>query len=232
MARRRQILARRVRHGRINHSQSKLPNTFCPRPSLHSNFLPPFLVRRLRFLHYLLFHLFVTFRLCNIYLRASVALWFVILLDFVVRLRPLDFPTRIIMIELNYLPRLPHNKSPGIGCIGDRFIMADCQLVAYRQAGFNPVAICSHDPQKAQAVAARHQIPKAHNTYQELLADERVEVVDIAVPPDIQIDVVRRSRQAQEPTFGPCWLKSRSAATMRKLWKSCGCVKMPASCWP
>ena len=95
------------------------------------------------------------------------------------------------MLDLNYLPRLPTDKSPGIGCIGAGFIMADCHLVAYRQAGFNPVAISSHNPDKAKAVAARHNIPRAYATYQELLADESVELVDIAVPPDVQIDVVR-----------------------------------------
>ena len=43
--------------------------------------------------------------------------------------------------ELEYLPRLPRDKSVGIGCIGTGFIMADCHLVAYRNVGFNPVAI-------------------------------------------------------------------------------------------
>ena len=39
--------------------------------------------------------------------------------------------------ELDYLPKLPRDKSIGIGCIGAGFIMADCHLVAYRSAGFN-----------------------------------------------------------------------------------------------
>ena len=50
---------------------------------------------------------------------------------------------------------LPQDRSAGIGCVGAGFIMADCHLVAYRAAGFNPVAIASHDPKKARAVAAR-----------------------------------------------------------------------------
>ena len=48
-----------------------------------------------------------------------------------------------ISLDLNHLPKLPRNKKPGIGCIGSGFIMADCHLVAYRSAGFNPVAIAS-----------------------------------------------------------------------------------------
>jgi hypothetical protein len=41
---------------------------------------------------------------------------------------------------LDYLPRLPRRKDFRIGCAGAGFIMRDCHLVAYRQAGFNPVA--------------------------------------------------------------------------------------------
>jgi predicted dehydrogenase len=93
-------------------------------------------------------------------------------------------------IRLDYLPRLPEDKSPPIGCIGSGFIMADCHLVAYRRAGFNPVAIASRTPAHARQVAERHGL-QAFDTYQEMLASGTVEVVDIAVPPDNQIDVVR-----------------------------------------
>src|SRR5687767_15254537 len=96
-------------------------------------------------------------------------------------------------VKLDYLPRLPQNLDLGIGCIGAGFIMADCHLVAYRQAGFNPVAISSHNPEKAANVAARHAIPKTYDHYSELLADPQIEVVDIAVPPDIQLEVVRET---------------------------------------
>ena len=94
-------------------------------------------------------------------------------------------------LDLDYLPRLPRDKSPGIGCIGAGFIMADCHLVAYRQAGFNPVAIASRTPGKAQQVAARHGIGRAYQSHHELLRDERVSVVDVAVPPDVQLSIVR-----------------------------------------
>ncbi len=96
-----------------------------------------------------------------------------------------------LSLDLDYLPHMPRDRSVGIGCIGAGFIMADCHLVAYRQVGFNPVAIASRTPERAKEVAARHAIPKAYNTYHELLDDEAVEVVDIAVPPDVQLDVIR-----------------------------------------
>jgi hypothetical protein len=77
-------------------------------------------------------------------------------------------------IHLDYLPRLPKNKQIGIGCIGSGFIMADCHLVAYRQAGFNPVAIASRTLESSQAVAGRHHISKVYASYQELLNKRRV----------------------------------------------------------
>lgn len=95
--------------------------------------------------------------------------------------------------QLEYLPKMPRDKSPGIGCIGAGFIMADCQLVAYRAAGFNPVAIASRSAAHAQAVATRHNIPKVYDEYRALLADPRVTVLDIAVPPDVQFEVIREA---------------------------------------
>src|SRR5881394_2920221 len=89
-------------------------------------------------------------------------------------------------LALDYLPRLPRRKDFRIGCLGAGFIMRDCHLVAYRQAGFEPVAIASRNHETAKAVAALHRLKKAYATYQELLADPEIEVIDVAVPPDAQ----------------------------------------------
>jgi len=93
--------------------------------------------------------------------------------------------------NLEIHPRLPQDRSPGIGCIGAGFIMADCHLVAYRQAGFNPVAIAARRPEQAREVAARHGIARTYDDYRQLLADPAVQVVDVAVPPDTQLEVIR-----------------------------------------
>jgi predicted dehydrogenase len=79
----------------------------------------------------------------------------------------------------------------GIGCIGSGFIMADCHLVAYRQAGFNPVAISGRNEERVRHVASRHAIPKTYMDYREMLDDPQVEAVDIAVPPDVQFQVIQ-----------------------------------------
>jgi predicted dehydrogenase len=89
-------------------------------------------------------------------------------------------------LSLNHRPRLPRRKDFGIGCLGAGFIMRDCHLVAYRQAGFRPVAIASRNVERAREVARHHGIPGVHENYQGVLADPAVEIVDIAVPPDAQ----------------------------------------------
>src|SRR3954447_5121129 len=95
-------------------------------------------------------------------------------------------PPASLDLSLDYLPRLPRRKDFRIGCVGAGFIMRDCHLVAYRQAGFNPVAITSRNPATARAVAAQHDIPTVHADIAALLADERIEILDVAVPPDVQ----------------------------------------------
>ena len=59
-----------------------------------------------------------------------------------------------------------------------------------RQAGFNPVAIYSRNPANAYHAADIHNIGQVHKTLDELLDDERVQVLDIAVPPDVQPAVI------------------------------------------
>lgn len=98
-----------------------------------------------------------------------------------------------IDLDLDYLPQLPKQKDIPIGCIGAGFIMADCHLVSYRNTGFNPVAIASRTPARARDVAVRHEIPSVYENYQELLDDPNIEVVDIAVPPNVQLEVIRET---------------------------------------
>jgi predicted dehydrogenase len=96
-------------------------------------------------------------------------------------------------LTLDYLPRLPHRKDWRIGCAGAGFIMRDCHLVAYRQVGFNPVAVASRNPATAREVAARHGIPTVHDTLAALLADPQIEILDVAVPPDAQPALIREA---------------------------------------
>ena len=95
--------------------------------------------------------------------------------------------------EIDYRPRMPADKSVPIGCVGAGFIMADCHLAAYRQAGFNPVAITSAGEASRRRAAERHKIPKVYDSVDKLLDDREIRVLDVAVPPDLQLDVIRRA---------------------------------------
>ena len=92
---------------------------------------------------------------------------------------------------LDYLPKLPRRRDFRIGCIGAGFIMRDCHLVSYRQVSFNPVAIASRNQVHAKAVAEQHHIPQVHDSIDALLADPTIEVLDIAVPPDVQPGIIK-----------------------------------------
>ncbi len=94
-------------------------------------------------------------------------------------------------MELNIHSPLPERKDWRIGCVGSGFIMNDCHLVAYEKVGFNPVAIASRTRANAAKCAELRHVGSVHDTIDELLDDESIEVLDLAVPPDNQLDVIR-----------------------------------------
>ncbi|MFN7992350.1 MAG: Gfo/Idh/MocA family oxidoreductase [Bryobacteraceae bacterium] len=96
------------------------------------------------------------------------------------------------MVNLNLDHQSPRsrNTDPGIGVIGAGFIVRDIQLVAYSHAGYRVEAIASSDPDEARAVAKLRSVPKAWEHWRELLADPRVEILDIAVPPSAQPEII------------------------------------------
>ena len=97
----------------------------------------------------------------------------------------------MVNLDLEHVAPAPKNKEYGIGVIGAGFIVRDIQLVAYGHAGYRVEAIASNVPDQARAVAELRGVPKAYATWKELLADPSVEVLDIAVPPSAQQEIVR-----------------------------------------
>ncbi len=80
-----------------------------------------------------------------------------------------------------------------IGCVGAGMIMAECHLAAYAQAGFPVVAIASRTKASAEKVAKRWDIPIVHDTPEQLIEDSKVEIVDLAFPPDQQPALIRHA---------------------------------------
>jgi predicted dehydrogenase len=96
-------------------------------------------------------------------------------------------------LERATAPQLPEKRDFAIGCVGAGFIMADCQLRAYRDAGFNPIGITSRSVDSARRTAERYGLQSVYANWKDLVEDPEVEIVDIAVPPGVQLDVVRHA---------------------------------------
>src|SRR5258708_2730502 len=96
-----------------------------------------------------------------------------------------------LQMELNIYSPLPHRKDFRIGILGSGFIVNECHLVAYRKAGFEAFAIASRKPEHAAQVARQHGLTRAYETYEQLLDDPSIEVLDIAGTPDAQLGLIK-----------------------------------------
>ena len=94
--------------------------------------------------------------------------------------------------EADYLPAMPSRRDWGIGVVGAGFIVRDCHLVAYAEAGFRVVGLTSRSPDRAREVARLRGIPAVYDSLEQMLEDPQVEVIDVAVPPLAQPQVIRR----------------------------------------
>jgi len=103
----------------------------------------------------------------------------------------MELDTLVKRIEAATEPTAPQRRDWRIGCVGAGFIMRDCQLAAYREMGFQPAAIASLHRPHSEAVAAQYHIPKVYDSWQQMLDDDSLEIIDIAIPPHEQLDVVR-----------------------------------------
>jgi predicted dehydrogenase len=85
--------------------------------------------------------------------------------------------------ELDYKPQLPKSYRPKIGLIGCGGITSH-HLTAYKQDGLEVVAFCDLN-QEATEERRKEFYPEAkcHTDYNELLADNSIDVVDIALHP-------------------------------------------------
>src|ERR1039458_9297845 len=95
-----------------------------------------------------------------------------------------------IDLNLEHLPVFPRRKDYRIGAIGAGFIMRDIHLVAYKNAGFNVVAISARDIGRARSTAEWRRTPGVCDRWQELLAADWIEVLDLALPPAAQSAIV------------------------------------------
>lgn len=106
-------------------------------------------------------------------------------------------PTQL-PFQLDYKPRLGKKTDYGIAFIGTGGIVQYAHIPAYRKAGFNIVGCFDASADTAKDVAQKHGIPKVYATLAELLADPKVEICDIAVPPWEQLKIVEQVAAARK----------------------------------
>jgi predicted dehydrogenase len=82
-----------------------------------------------------------------------------------------------------------------IAVIGAGAIVRFAHLPAYRKAGLPIAGICDLNPARAEEVRALFDLPRTY-TLDEILDDDTIEVVDIAVVPSAQPDIIRRALAA------------------------------------
>jgi predicted dehydrogenase len=88
----------------------------------------------------------------------------------------------------NYRPLFPVDYRPGIGIVGCGHIVRKAHFPAYANYGCQVVGVYDVRSEATRDVDAR-----VFATLDELLADSRVEVVDIATHPDARPELIRRA---------------------------------------
>lgn len=93
-------------------------------------------------------------------------------------------------LDLDYRPKLPEDKTKGIGIVGAGEIVREAHLPAYQMAGFRVVGITDLIHDRAKQLAEQYTIPNVYDSIEELVSDPNVEIVDIAVGAKSQPDIV------------------------------------------
>lgn len=95
----------------------------------------------------------------------------------------------------------PEHRLP-IAAVGAGAIMDVAHLPAYRAGGLEVVGITDIDQSRALQMAKRHGIGRVYRDLEELLADDSVRVVDVAVPTAMQPEIGRRVLTAGRHMLG------------------------------
>lgn len=95
-------------------------------------------------------------------------------------------------------PSLPINPGYGIGIIGCGEIVNIAHLVAYKAANLNVVACYDINESAAKTTAEKFDIPHVCSSLDELLSDERVQIVDIAIHVEGRLDTMKKAAQANK----------------------------------
>ena len=116
-------------------------------------------------------------------------------------------------------------KNPGVAITGTGF-MGPAHTEALRRLGINVVGILGSSPEKSKEAATALGIPKAYRAYDEILADDDVQVIHITTPNRFHFEQASRALQAGKHVLceKPLAMTSTESAELVDLAKQSGLV--------
>ena len=93
--------------------------------------------------------------------------------------------------NLGLEPIMPKKMNMKIGIIGTGAVVRDCHLPAYRDCGFHVHGITSLSMEECRFYAKEYGIEKVYADKEDLMDDPDIEILDIAVPPTLQLEIVK-----------------------------------------
>lgn len=131
------------------------------------------------------------------------------------------------LLEASVIPPMPKKKDWKIASVGAGDIVNKCHQAAYQKAGFYTAAISSRTRERAEEVAKRYQIPRVYTDWRQMLENPEIEVVDIALPPHVQIEVIKKCCEQKHHIRGilcqkPAAMSAKEARLMEELCREAG----------
>lgn len=125
------------------------------------------------------------------------------------------------------IPPMPEKKDWRIASVGAGDIVNKCHQAAYQKAGFHTVAISSRNRERVKKAAEQFKIPSVYTDWAEMLENSAIEVVDIALPPHVQIEVVKKCCEQKDHIRGilcqkPAAMSAEEAHLMDQMCQDAG----------
>jgi predicted dehydrogenase len=96
--------------------------------------------------------------------------------------------------DLDYRPAFPSGYAPGVGLVGCGAIAKQWQLPTYGRYGVNVVGVHDRRPEATRGIQETFPfIERVFASLDELLADPRVDIVDIATGPEDRLELIARA---------------------------------------
>ena len=99
--------------------------------------------------------------------------------------------------SLDYRPAFPPGYRPGLGLVGCGDIARSWHLPAYAEYDVDVVGVYDPAPEATEGIRERFPfVRRVFSSLDELLADDDIEIVDVATRPDVRPELIRQAIEA------------------------------------